>query len=388
MLKIYIWSVISWIILFVLARFLRKKRAGKIIFKILYVILILFLIEGISLVGLYIKTGKWTFRREYNTNADLFEPHPYLVGVPKKSIQKEFNGITFTHNSDGFRGKEIPEKSNATRIIAIGGSTTYGVGVSDRQTWPYYLDSLLGKGYEVLNFGIPGHTTVENIILATFIIPEFEPDIVMILVGENDLRNMHVKNLESDYSDYHAPSLYGALGFCYHNKLPNIAFIKVMVLLLQKMDLYPVCNYHKMQLSMESDKADEYTLKLYKRNLKSLLAVLREHKVQPVLIPQILIEETLTGDEMKWWIPYVPEEDLVKYLNFYNNIMKEVAEERNVPYVKEALLHNWSKVDFIDACHLNFSGNLVFARILKKAISDIEKPDEIPVNDLSGKAVD
>ncbi len=57
-------------------------------------------------------------------------------------------------NSHGFRGPEFTKiKSEDTiRIFVLGGSTTFGIGVFDNQTYPYYLQTMFDKSK--LNFKV------------------------------------------------------------------------------------------------------------------------------------------------------------------------------------------------------------------------------------------
>ena len=68
----------------------------------------------------------------------------------------------YSMNSEGFRGSEfIKNKPDDTyRIITVGGSTTFGSGVTNENTWPKILEKKLqniskGKNIEVINAGIP-----------------------------------------------------------------------------------------------------------------------------------------------------------------------------------------------------------------------------------------
>jgi len=47
-------------------------------------------------------------------------------------------------NSEGFRGPEFSKSKpeNTFRIFTVGGSTTFGSGVLDDQTWSYYLQEM------------------------------------------------------------------------------------------------------------------------------------------------------------------------------------------------------------------------------------------------------
>ncbi|MDF1547400.1 MAG: SGNH/GDSL hydrolase family protein [Bacteroidales bacterium] len=370
--NIYITFFVVWLILSAAAYRYKKARFGKFLSMLAYILFILGCIELATVFGLYKTTGKWLFKEPYNYNADLFDPHPYLLGVPKKSVQKANYGIVYTHNSSGFRGEEFKAKSDKKRIIAIGGSTTYGVGVSDRQTWPFYLDSLLKDNFEVLNFGIPGHSTVENIILASFYLSDYSPDIVIIQAGLNDLQSLNVPDLASDYSDFHAPTLFGALGFCYHNKLPKSGIVMLSVLFLEKCGWYPVCSFHKMEADYkEKNKKSvnrEKALYLYRRNLKTLIAVCKQFNVDIIFVPQILVKESSEKNRLKWWIPYSENESLQEDLIQYNEIVQQVADSSNCIYAKEVSAENWVYADFVDPSHFNPVANSRLAKIISQII--------------------
>lgn len=72
-------------------------------------------------------------------------------------------------NADGHRGPDFPPASEAKfRILAIGDSCTFGLGVHESQTWPARLESLLDLAFEgvtdfeVLNLGVPGYSSYQN----------------------------------------------------------------------------------------------------------------------------------------------------------------------------------------------------------------------------------
>jgi len=375
--KIYLIIFIIWIVLDLVAYYYRKVRIGKILIRLVYIIFILGCIEITSVFGFFLTSGKWIFKESYNYNADLYEPHPYLVGVPKKNVQKSSGGIVYSHNSSGFRGEEFKVKSDKNRIIAIGGSTTYGVGVGDRETWPFYLDSLMKDKYEVLNFGIPGHSTVENIILASFYLSDYSPAIVIIQTGLNDLQSFNIADLEADYSDFHAPTLYGALGFCYHNQLPKSGMVMLGIILLEKFGWYPVCSFHKMKLKDREEIvkpiAHKRALDLYRRNLKTLTAVCKQLNVKVIYVPQILVKESSENKKLRWWIPYAENESLKDDLIPYNEIMQQVADSSNCFFANKALLENWIFNDFIDPSHFNPAANLRLANILSDYVLKIDE---------------
>ena len=105
-------------------------------------------------------------------------------------------------NSHGFRGNEILEKKsqNTYRIFAVGGSTTYGTGINDNETWPAYLqnkfDELnIGKNVEVINAGIQGaNSNVEKKMIENKIV-RFDPDLILMYDGVNDSRIIDGQNV-------------------------------------------------------------------------------------------------------------------------------------------------------------------------------------------------
>lgn len=77
---------------------------------------------------------------------------------PMSSPSGEFD-VRVTTNSLGYRGKEIAfdKKPGTKRILVLGDSFTFGVGIRDEETYPYQLEQVLKeKGYsnaEVVNAG-------------------------------------------------------------------------------------------------------------------------------------------------------------------------------------------------------------------------------------------
>ena len=69
--------------------------------------------------------------------------------------------VIYSINSQGFRGPEFSETKpdGVYRIFVVGGSTTFGTGVYDDQTFPSYLQKLFDQSnfdfnIEVINAGI------------------------------------------------------------------------------------------------------------------------------------------------------------------------------------------------------------------------------------------
>jgi len=98
-------------------------------------------------------------------------------------------------NSNGFRTPEfIDEKpQNTYRIFTLGGSTTFGVGVLDNQTYSHYLQEFYNEtnlpfDVEVINTGWPGKWSFGETILVKTELLDFNPDLFIVYDGWNDLK--------------------------------------------------------------------------------------------------------------------------------------------------------------------------------------------------------
>lgn len=92
-------------------------------------------------------------------------------------------------NSLGFRDDEIAEKNElATRIALIGDSFVSAIQVAKEKRFGEIIEqeNMQGKLFDVLNFGIGGYGTYQELLVLEEI-EKFKPDIVIISYYENDL---------------------------------------------------------------------------------------------------------------------------------------------------------------------------------------------------------
>lgn len=345
----------------------RAPRVRRVLGRILYVLVMLFWIEVFAVFAFRILSGGWHFER--SDTATVFEPHPYLVGAPEPGASATKRGKTISHNRLGFRGPDVPVQppEGVTRIAAVGGSSTYGAGVTDGETWPEYLEQELGPGWQVLNLGVPGYGTAEHVIQTALRLSDLRPAIVLYYVGWNDIRNAHLADLQPDYSDFHGKSQHRNLNLGRIWRGPNLAAVRLPVFLFQGvgwMDRTP-----EQTISIREDasaEAEQRALDLYERNLRSLITLCRAQGIQPVVVPQVLNYALLAGDGPNDWIPFIPAKDLRRVMAAYNERLRDVAAREKVPCVNEVLEVEWPQSDFIDEGHFTPEGNREFARLLAK----------------------
>lgn len=104
--------------------------------------------------------------------------------------------VLLRFNHEGFRGPDRPcEKPPGIRRVALlGDSMIAALGVEEEETLAGRLERLLNQSpagparWEVLNFGIPGSSTGQELALTRSVVSRYQPDVVLVafFVG-NDL---------------------------------------------------------------------------------------------------------------------------------------------------------------------------------------------------------
>ena len=131
---------------------------------------------------------------------DLAKDNPAKVAELAKLLTKRLRAENALMPIDKATGEaielpaEVIAEPSAVRVACLGDSITFGAGVHarERNSYPAQLAALLGSGYDVRNFGVGGAT-----LLAEGDTPyrkqpqfqsamEFDPDIILLLLGAND----------------------------------------------------------------------------------------------------------------------------------------------------------------------------------------------------------
>ncbi|MHC1791357.1 GDSL-type esterase/lipase family protein [Solidesulfovibrio sp.] len=105
---------------------------------------------------------------------------------------------TVTTNAHGFRGRRPagPARSdNSLRVLCLGDSFTYGVGVDDGQTFPALLEASLQTRFpdrtvEVINAGVPFYDLIDELSYYRDKGRRLAPDVVVVQFYINDLEAM------------------------------------------------------------------------------------------------------------------------------------------------------------------------------------------------------
>lgn len=95
---------------------------------------------------------------------------------------------------DGFRGAEMDDSSAPPkeRVLALGDSFMFGLGVEDDETFPAALERALAASgpVRVRNGGVPGYNLLQSVTRLEAALSENPPDAVVLGFLENDLHNV------------------------------------------------------------------------------------------------------------------------------------------------------------------------------------------------------
>jgi lysophospholipase L1-like esterase len=220
----------------------------------------------------------------------LSEKNPYILPdlqtIWKNKPNSFFNyfGEPVWIDRNGFRSISA-SSSNETAshtIYCIGGSTTFGFGVSQENTFSYILESKLNRSFgnnhfKVVNAGVVGFTSTQGLKLLETKILRFKPDMVVFSFTWNDqlLRTVPISEF---YKKIQSPSFRTKTLFM-HSKL----FCLLSELLMKYMKPFPQSDFLVPAVSLSE----------YKNNLETLLSLCKSNHLDLLLLSEFTSNENI-----------------------------------------------------------------------------------------------
>lgn len=143
----------------------------------------------------------------------LWVYHPLMGWLNKPASQ----GISFLGGPDrgqvrtnalGLRGREVvrPKPPGARRVLVFGDSFVFGVGVDDDHVFTARLEALLNDAsptrFEVVNMGVSGYSSDQELLLLEDLGTRLEPDLVILIGCDNDFEG---NTIDFTYGRYPKP---------------------------------------------------------------------------------------------------------------------------------------------------------------------------------------
>ncbi len=111
----------------------------------------------------------------------------------RPGLEGRFYGAPVHINSLGMRDREVPEKpAGEFRLLVLGDSVPFGIGVSYEDSFPRQLELLLNerhprRRWRTLNMGVPSYNTEQELIQLQSSGLALHPDAVLLLFSSNDI---------------------------------------------------------------------------------------------------------------------------------------------------------------------------------------------------------
>ena len=125
------------------------------------------------------KAAFWQFRQQLNPAGNLVARDLVLDDVLGWRMKPGYESRGIRHNSAGFRGaEEFSMRPSKFRVLTIGDSMTYGLGVSDDETFSAHLQRLTGD--EVINAGVNSYGVDQALLMWERYGIAYAPDVVVL----------------------------------------------------------------------------------------------------------------------------------------------------------------------------------------------------------------
>lgn len=335
-----------------------------VLFSVIFTCFLLLLGEiGIRVWAHYFRTSY----ERYNTDSGRLElvPNTHFTIAPGKELRI---------NSKGFVGPEFVAKkaTGVFRAFALGDSCTFGYS---KDMYPGRLLTLLNlampeQQFEMINAGISGYNSEYALGRLKEDILKYEPDLVTIYIGWNDLMKGNPDNLS-------ATGRYTRLAGLLERSYLMKAYRKLIFFYLRPLILKP------KQTSDESEihHFDLFVPLAYQKNLEAMIEVLQERNIRPLLMTRpTVVRPGMTYEEIQREhvvFPYYGGSYSVeKFLSLhrsYNNVIRSIALRLKVPLVDlDRIFNEYDKDDlFWDTMHPSLKGHKLIAQSLLKKVQEL-----------------
>jgi lysophospholipase L1-like esterase len=296
----------------------------------------------------------------------------YDIRADQRSRSDQIDAhVVHTKNSLGFRGPEPPaDFADWLTIVAVGGSTTECFYLSDGRTWPERLAARLQPELSkvwVDNAGLDGHSTFGHLLLTRQALVPLHPKVTLYLVGLNDMFTDQPRGFDrvaenplaaaADHSELIA-TLLNLYRWSRTRRIEDLGAMPKPVALRDR-PRHPVPPAAAERLWREQDGR----LAAFHERLVRLVALNREHGIEPVLITQPTL---LGGVDPKTGIDTRPIEVELwekldgalawRLLERYNDVTRQVGRERGVLTIDLARTLPKDSTFFYDFFHMTNQG--------------------------------
>lgn len=318
------------------------------------------------------------------------KPSRYTTRVPglPTIVEKKRNSL-------GLRGDEPPKDFAATlSMFTVGGSTTECGYLSDGLTWTDRVGQRLSESFDqfwINNAGLDGTTTHGHLELLQGYLVDFNPDVIVFLIGYNDSMGPEANRFDR------------ALGTLGAGPLSFSSFKGFLISLSERSTtVRNAINVYRGQrfrrrggwakfIEWQSEKEgeplppdgkeklsihQEVYIPLYKGRIERILSVTSTHDILAVLVTQPIPFGASTDPDTGKDLSRVRYGAFkMERIKLYNNALREVAATQDVPLVDLARQMPKRTSLFFDEAHFTLRGEEVASEIISQELLHILNDD-------------
>lgn len=170
-------------------------KTGRLVYRfvvlaLLQLVIVLVLLEIILRIFNPLGVSYFPENVRYTRTYILEEPIGYRH---RPGLKGEFWGVPVEINSIGLRDRELgPKAPKEYRILVMGDSMPFGIGVTYEDSFPYQIELQLnnkhpGRNFRTINMGVGSYNTEQELIQLETLGLSLNPDAVMLLFIDNDI---------------------------------------------------------------------------------------------------------------------------------------------------------------------------------------------------------
>lgn len=299
--------------------------------------------------------------------------------TPGFSAPSSDGGPGTRHNLMGFRDDFVdkPKSPGTVRIICLGGSTTYGVSVSNNnETYPAFLEGFLNNGFdpnrwdqvEVFNLGVGGYTSREVLTNLTRYGVPLDPDVIVIQSAINDVAPRFYDDFRCDYRHFRktmtplTPNFFQRAAYRSRFLLFagwQLGFVAPLTLQSRTQNPMPAPEEASQNLSTNGPEC-------YRRNLEEAINLAEKNGIEVWLLSQVYLNASVfkaPTPELR-----LLDEAYQKGLSEHNEVIRALCESTSAQLVDLDRLMPKRLTLFKDPIHMVAPGNREKAKIIARVM--------------------
>ena len=276
----------------------------------------------------------------------------------------------------GYRGEDLETQPSvdACRVAVVGGSAAFDLGADRGEDWPHLVEKILRDrghaGVEVLNAGVPGHSSADAVGKIYAQLWLYEPDVILLYNAWNDIKTFTQLSVDRPLisltkpHDPEADPFQNYQGFLDRLLAHSQAYVKIRTrYLLWKYDVGAEGQVKPGQTL--ADSWEPLALEQYRLNVELVVDAARNVGARPILATQASLLAADNSEEDRARIAYgyqgLTHDALVSAMDACNETVRAVAEHKGVDVLDLGARFSGKSEYFDDHVHTSRSGSAALA---------------------------